>query len=213
MDPYIKSFIQANVPSTGVVIEAGTSDGTDTIEFLDIVRDGKVYAFEPIEYLYNQTLERIKSYTNIEYFKAALSTKDGKEIMHVSQNTSLNQPWGSSSFLEPKEHLRLWQDITFDEKLEVDSIRLDKFVVDKNIDVIDFMWLDLQGYEPVLLQYSPITLSKTRYLFTEVSLVETYKDVVLKSDFATFLKNSGFEVIWESVGAYDGDMLLKNINL
>ena len=211
MNPHIKNWLLQNVPSNGIIIEAGTSDGTDTVEFVEIVKDGMVYAFEPIESLYNITNEKIKNNSNIKYIKAALSTKDGKEQMHVSLNGG--QPWGSSSLLEPKEHLNVYQGITFDETVEVDAVNLDNFLQINNIELIDFMWLDLQGYEPILLQNSPITLSRTKYLYTEVALIETYKDTVTKSNFITYLKNNGFEPIWELDEAYEGNILLKNTKL
>jgi FkbM family methyltransferase len=211
MNEHIKNWLTENIPSTGTILEAGTSDGTDTVEFVEIVKDGTVYAFEPIESLYNITKEKIKHHSNIKYFNAALSTRDGKEQMHVSLNGG--QPWGSSSLLEPKEHLNVYQGITFDETVEVDAINLDKFLQDNNIDIIDFMWLDLQGYEPILLHSSPVTLSRTKYLYTEVALIETYKDTVIKSEFISYLKDNGFEPIWELDEAYEGNILLKNTNL
>lgn len=211
MSPFIKNWLLANIPTTGTIVEAGTSDGTDTIEFVEIVKNGMVYAFEPIEELYNITNEKIKNYKNIKYLQAALSTEDGVQRMHVSLNGG--QPWGSSSLLEPKEHLNVYQNITFNNTVSVNTVNFDKFIQDNNINIIDFMWLDLQGYEPILLQNSPVVLSRTKYLYTEVALIETYKDTLIKSAFVSQLKNSGFEPIWELDETFEGNILLKNKNL
>jgi FkbM family methyltransferase len=208
MNPYIKNWLLQNIPSTGTIIEAGTSDGTDTIEFVNIVKDGMVYAFEPIEELYNITKEKIKNYKNIKYIQAALSVNEGKKQMFVSLNG--DQVWGSSSLLEPKEHLNAYNTISFDNTIDVDTINLDKFILENKIDVIDFMWLDLQGYEPLLLKNSPITLKRTKYIYTEVALIETYKNVILKPEFISFFKENFFDVIFEQDEQYEGNILLKN---
>lgn len=208
MNPYIKNWLLENIPTNGTIIEAGTSDGTDTVEFVNIVKDGIVYAFEPIEELYNITNEKIKGYKNIKFLQAALSTEDSVQQMHVSRNNG--QPWGSSSLLEPKEHLNVYHNITFNNKIDVKTLSFDKFIKDNNINKIDFLWLDLQGYEPTLLKGSPVVLSRTKYLCTEVALIETYKDTLIKPAFVSQLKNSGFEPIWESDEAFEGNILLKN---
>jgi len=207
----IKDWIAKNIPSNGIIFEAGTSDGYDTCDLANVVKDGKLYAFEPIKALYDVTVGKIRNYTNIEYFNAALSTKDGKEIMHVSYVNG--EPYGSSSILEPKEHLIVWPTVQFNGTQEVDAINLDNFLLVKQINNIDFMWLDLQGYEPTLLKDSPITLSRTKYIYTEVSTTELYKDTILKNEFIDLLQKNNFEVIWDSTNDQPGvcgDILVRN---
>jgi hypothetical protein len=68
----------------------------------------------------------------------------------------------------------------------------------------------MQGAEPLVLRSSPIALSKTKYLYTEVSLIDTYENVEKYESFKLFLNESGFDIIGEELPWVDmGNILLK----
>jgi FkbM family methyltransferase len=208
----IKSWISNTIPSNASIIEAGTSEGEDTIFFSDLVSNGTVYAFEPIINLYNEAKEKTKGRKNVNLYNLALSNKTGTCTMYVSDVRG--KDWGSSSFLKPKEHLEIHPSVTFKTEQQVNSVNLDEFFSDKNITMIDLMWLDLQGAEPIVLRASPIILSKVKYLYTEVSLLETYEGVELYAKFKNFIESSGFEVVHEDLPFKDmGNVLFKNIHV
>lgn len=208
----IYEWISKVIPTNGTIVEAGTSEGNDTVFFSNHCIHGKVYAFEPVENLYLQALEKTKNRINIHLSNLALSDKSGTTTIFISDR--FGEAWGSSSLLEPKEHLVFHPQITFKNTSIVKTITLDAFFSDKNINVIDLMWLDLQGAEPSVLKASPKTLEKVRYLYTEVSFVEMYKDVMLYKDFKVFLNQQGFEVLFEDKPYPDmGNVLFKNIKM
>jgi hypothetical protein len=72
---------------------------------------------------------------------------------------------------------------------------LDDFMDFNGIQMIDLLWLDLQGMEPAVLRKSPSALKKIRLIHTEVSFVETYKGVVLFPEFNSFLISHGFKLL------------------
>lgn len=207
----IKDWIVNNIHDGSIIIEAGACEGLDTVFFSDVVKDnGMVYSFEPITDLYIQALNNARGRGNVELSNKALSDKNGKSKMYVSDR--FGQSWGSSSILKPKCHLSNHKDITFKKEIEIETINLDSWAVDKKIDIVDLMWLDLQGYESVVLQSSPLILSKTRYLYTEVSLCELYEDNMIYDKYKLFLEDNNFEVILEEIYWEDGgNVLFKNI--
>jgi FkbM family methyltransferase len=208
----IKNWVSERIPSNAIIIEAGAYNGDDTIFFSDLVIDGTIYAFEPVINLYNIAKEKTKDRKNVNLYNLALSDKTGTCSMYVSDLNG-NEA-ASSSFLKPKEHLEIHPHITFKKEQIVNSVNLDEFFYDKNITTIDLMWLDLQGVEPIVLRASPITLSKIRYLYTEVSLIETYEGVELYTEFKKFIESSGFEVIHEDLPFKDmGNVLFKKISI
>ena len=211
MDQYIKQWMHTHLNQDSIIVEAGTSDGTDTEIFSDFLTTGKLYAFEPIPELYNITKNKLLGRTNVILSNLALSDNTGVSIINVSDNRG--NAWGSSSLLKPKAHLEVYSDITFNSEIEVSTINLDEWYINEKLDIIDFMWLDLQGFEPIVLKHAPKILSKTRYIHTEVALIETYSGVVTRDKFTKFLNEAGFVEVWSNMEQYEGNILFKNINL
>lgn len=208
----IHNWIINNLPEKSIIIEAGACEGFDTLFFCNNFPFGQIYSFEPINSLYEQTRIRVSDKNNVNLYNLALSDKTGSKKMHVSDR--FGQIWGSSSLLNPKEHLKHNPDITFNTEIDVDMINLDDFILDKNLTKIDLMWLDMQGYEPVVLMSSPISLSMTKYLYTEVSVVENYDGMILYPEFKYFLELNGFEAIYEGLEWVDGgNVLFENKKL
>jgi FkbM family methyltransferase len=208
----IKKWILDNLGNDAIVLEAGTADGNDTKFFSDYLINGKVYGFEPIPNLYEQTSQKIRDRYNVEISNLALSDRTGKSKIYISDRFGSN--WGSSSLLKPKEHLDIHPELTFKEEIEIETTNLDEWFQKKDIEVIHLMWLDMQGYEPVVLMNSPIILSRTKYIYTEVSLIETYEGVMKYPEFKNFLSENNFEVVGEELVWIDmGNVLFKNKKL
>ena len=63
----------------------------------------------------------------------------------------------------------------------------------------------------MVLKSSLETLKKTKYIYTEVNLIEQYKNILLWNDFKKFLNENNFEVIHEGLYWADGgNVLLRN---
>jgi hypothetical protein len=57
----------------------------------------------------------------------------------------------------------------------------------------------MQGAEYRVLASSPEILKTVKVLFTEVSLIETYSEVLLYPEFKTWLEKQGFEMVLEDL--------------
>lgn len=205
----IKRWILDNLPTNPTIIEAGTADGTDTLFFSHYFPNGRIYGFEPIPNHYNDTLNRLQGRNNVFIYNLALSEDNEPKEIHVSDR--FGQDWGSSSLLKPKDHLTQHPEITFNKKITVQCTNLDIWLQDKFIDKIDLIWLDIQGYEPVVLGSSPITMSKSEYIYAEVSLIETYEGVQKYPEFKKFMEDNNYEVIHEELPWQDmGNVLFRN---
>ena len=78
--------------------------------------------------------------------------------------------------------------------------------------MVDFMWLDMQGSENEVIQSSKDIVSKTKYIYSEVSLMNMYEGVPLINEYKSNMKELGFEVIWEDLPWKDmGDILFENV--
>jgi len=207
----IKQWIQANIPNTASILEAGTADGTDTVFFSNHCHKGRVYGFEPDPNLYAESLRRTSGRTNVEIQNIALADKTGTANFFISDR--FGKDWCSSSLLKPKEHLDVHPQITFKTEITVPTINLDEWFLKKDpaIERIDLMWLDMQGAEPFVLRNAPMILKKTQYIYTEVSLIETYEGVEQYTVFKKFLQDSQFDIVREDLPWKDmGNVLFKN---
>ena len=202
----IHEWLESNLSSDCTILEAGVYDGSDTLRFARNFPDCKVYGFEPVESLFNRAIHKVKGYDRVVIEKKALDHESGHKEMHISYKKG--KVYGSSSLLEPKDHLRDHPKITFNNTETVETVSLDDWIRENGIDCIDLAWLDMQGYEPVLLQNSPLAVSKINFLYTEVSTVETYKSVMQYGDYKDFLLGNGFEVVHEGVYWKDGGNVL-----
>lgn len=209
---HIHRWIEQNIPRDGIIVEGGSWDGLDTWFFSQHLRYGNVYTFEPLPEFYYEVCERMKDYPNVEVSFYALAEKTGEHTLYISEKDG--KSWCSNSILKPKLHKEVHPTITFEKEMPVMGINLDDWIEIKKIEKIDFMWLDIQGAEPAVLRAAPKTLSITKYIYTEVSLVELYEGVLVYNDFKAFMESQGFEVIQEDLIEKDqGDVLFKNTRL
>ena len=204
----IQEWIVKNLYDDSVIIEAGAASGTDTLWFSQTFPKGRIFAFEPLTISFKKTIQRVANCDNVEVYNVALGPTESTEQLYVSSNRV------SSSLLKPTGHIQFHPRISFENKSTVRTINLDNFLKDQQVRQVDLMWLDMQGYEHTVLSQSPETLSKTRYLYSEVSLKEMYANSVLYNEFKSWLKERGFEVLHEFLYWEDmGNVLFYNENL
>jgi FkbM family methyltransferase len=196
MNTYIKKFLQEKL-TTPTIIEAGTASGYDTELLCEMFPKGIIYGFEPIPSLYELTKVKTNRFSNVHLVNKALSDKQQITSMFVADIN--NCVCESSSLLIPKDHLNRHPHVTFKQTINVETVALDEFVQTNKIDFIDLLWLDLQGLEPFVLKNNINSLQKTKYLFTEINLIEVYAGVMLWPEFESLLLQYGFETIWNDI--------------
>ncbi len=172
-------------------------------EYHDFVQYGikNMMMFEPLSNNFKVLSENIND-DNVILVNKALGNENKKITMFVeTANKSM-----SSSVLEPKLHLNQYPHIVFNDREEVDMVRLD----DLNYDMClyNFIYIDVQGYELEVFKGAVNTLKNIDYIISEINNVELYKGCVLLNDLTSFLSQHGFILIEEdSRGATWGDAL------
>ncbi|MDR0602904.1 MAG: FkbM family methyltransferase [Bacteroidales bacterium] len=182
-----------------ILLEAGAADGRDTERFARLYPRVTIYAFEPIDKNYKILQNRVNGLTNVKIFKLALSDSTGTAEMNVSQIVGQpDEAATSSSLLYPELHISKFTNIAFHEKETVKTITLDDWAEQNNIDHIDAMWLDMQGMEYNVLKASKI-INTVKVIYTEISLIELFKDSVLYTEYKSLLVSLGFRVVKEEI--------------
>ena len=79
------------------------------------------------------------------------------------------------------------------------------------IDLVDLLWLDLQGKEVDVLAGSASALQeKVRFLHLEISRIKFYDHMPTLVTVRRFLKANGFRCLIDRVGAISGNALYSN---
>ena len=154
---------------------------------------GVIHAFEPVPALYKKLLRLKMPYHNVTFYPVALGDRIGTATMYLSTHTAdPYENFASSSLLEPKEHLTYAPYILFNDTIQVPVTTLDAWAEKHGVDHVDFMWLDMQGYELPALMSGLKILATTRVIVLEVEFVEAYKGQYLFDDVKLFLEKHGF---------------------
>lgn len=161
-----------------IIFEIGAADGGDTQQFLNEFSDvsSRFFCFEPEPTNIVRFVDR-KFPNNVELFKGVVSNINGIITFNRSADQNFEDALRySGSIKKPKEHLKEWPHIVFKDQIEVNSITLDTFCKNKNINLIDFIWADVQGAEEdIILGGKEMFKDKVRFLYTEYSNIEYYE--------------------------------------
>jgi FkbM family methyltransferase len=198
------------------IFEIGVCEGEDTIRFRRRFPRSTIYAFEPLPKNIKRITKNLKSYDadRISLHQIALSNENGHSDFFVSSGHPDSQPktgWDfgnkSSSLLKPKEHLKTHKWMKFKDKISVKTRRLDSFCTDHAINKIDFIYMDVQGAELMVLEGAGNLIRKTGAIWLEVEAVELYAKQPLKDDVEAFMQKHGFKCIKDTVGEVAGDRM------
>ena len=183
------------LPTNPVIIEAGAYDGTDCVLMAKRWSQSTVHSFEPIPYLYANLANATKNHANIHTYQLAVGDSVGQATMYVSEYpNNPGVPSQSSSLLAPKDHL-IYSSVLFKQVITVPVTTFDAWAEQNNVDHVDLMWLDMQGYELNALMASPKILSTVRVILTEVEYVEAYANQYQFEEVKRWLEEQGFEMI------------------
>ena len=209
-------YFQSSDPIT--IFDVGSCEGLDSIKYARYFPQSKIHAFEPIK----SNCEKIESnltefnIANVQIHNVALSNKPGNvELFKSSTSEESPDPtWTlgnkSSSILEPKEHLAIYDSLKFEETEKVETQTMESFCQDRGIPSIELLHLDVQGAELMVLEGAGDFLRNIRLIWMEVAYMELYSNQPLRNDVIKFLKESGFILIMEDDRFYNGDHLYIN---
>lgn len=190
-----KVILKKYLPANPIIIDCGAHDGSDSVELARLFKKANIHSFEPVDILFKKLRAHTGSFQNIHTYQLALSNINGWSEFHVSEGASD----GSSSLLQPLEHLKDHPDTKFNTTIKVKTNTLDDWAAENNVSHVDLLWLDMQGFEFNMLKASSSILPTVKVINTEVSTRETYKAVTLYAEFRSFLEQQGFKVVIEAI--------------
>lgn len=193
-----------------VVVEIGVGRGEDTERMVDwIIGQRKKYqyfAFEPEQKNIPHIIEKVGA--KVVLISEAIGNRDGWTPFTSSGSWPL-----SGSVKEPKEHKKSYPWIPWQTPVPVPMMRLDTFIRLYAVKKIDFLWLDVQGAEDLVIAGGQEALKLTHWVYTEIYETEEYEGQIGLAEVLRRLPGR-----WEKVKQWPGDIpgnsdvLLKNLD-
>jgi FkbM family methyltransferase len=197
----IRAWVESRFQDSGpkLFLELGAHRGADTA-WLAGVPDVTLHAFEP------DPRNVQPRGTNATVHRAAVCDRDGRGQLILSR-----EGWGrewtySSSLRRPKNHLQRFP-VTFGDAVEVELVALDTFYREHGLELVDFVWADVQGAEADVVRGGLAALRNTRYLYTEYSDDELYEGQATLAEILALLPDFRVLELWPE------DVLLENRRL
>lgn len=187
-----------------VVIEIGAADGGDTARLLEPLvncgREWRLLAFECEKK--NFPKFRARNLDGVEFFEMAVGDKCGPHRFVGSG------AWPySGSLKEPQNHRISHAWINFEEPIEVPCVTLDSVWDSCRLDHMDFIWMDVQGAEDLVIAGGQKALARTRWIWAEVYEGPEYEGPIGREEFKRRLPGK-----WEIADIKDSDVLFHNLD-
>src|SRR6185312_2168724 len=208
--------ILLNKNSAVTIFEIGACEGEDSIRYARLFKNSTIYTFEPLPQNVAMIEKNILKYDvkNISVVNKALSISNGTAEFYVSAGRPDNAPesdWDygnkSSSLLPPDKHKELAPFIEFKNKVGVETITLKSFCDDNNIRMIDYIHMDVQGAELMVLKGAGDFINSIKIIWLEVSKIHLYKDQPLVDEVYKFMTDNNFVLAKDCIGDVQGDQL------
>ena len=201
-----------------VIFDIGACEGEDTIRYSKLFHNSTIYAFEPLPNNFKRASDNLLKYgiNNASIHRIALCDRNGSSKFYVSSGRphgiECDTQWDfgnkSSSLLSPTKAMKesfSW--LNFGEEIEVPTQTLESFCSNSAISQIDFIHLDVQGAELMVLKGAGELLKSTKCIWLEVENSELYSRQPLKDDVEAFMVKNKFKKIKDFVGDISGDQL------
>ena len=211
----IKHLIQENKP---IIFDVGANNGTSAIEFKGWWPSAKIHCFEPQEECWKDldNLEKKYNDKSIILNKVAVGNKPTNAAIFYSHDITTGQSGFNKINAKSTDSIYLnklkgKKDITavqnYNDSLNherlVDIIRPDDYMGQNNINKVDILKIDTQGYEPEVLDGFGERLSDIDVVITELMFYDYYERSLSFTDIEKYLLPAGFQL-------YDISHISKN---
>ena len=197
--------------------DIGACEGLSSVRYQTIFPKSSIYAFEPVPKNFELVKSNQEKYNlkNFHPFELGLSNKKGEATFYVSSGKPENKDtpddnsvdFGnkSSSLYEPDKTKEVHPWLKFKETITIKTDTLDSFCTEKKVDEIDFIHMDVQGAELIVLEGGKKILANIKSIWLEVEKISLYKNQALKSDIEKFMIKNDFICIINKVNYVAGD--------
>lgn len=210
----IKRFVdKINQISPGLkpnyILDIGSRDLDQSLEFMSVFPDTKIIAFEPNPVQFNYCNGRKQGL--VEVHELAISQNESDLDFYVPLGNV-----GAASLLQPIDIPFATNNLV--QKIKVKTKRLDSFLEERQFPAgPDIVWMDVQGCEVDAFKSFGKYLADVKFIHCEASELPYYVGHHLKPELLNFFEANGFTAVdfyGSEIHPYrEGDLILVNKSL
>jgi len=192
----IQDSVASNCPT---IFDVGAHHGESISYLKELFPDSQIYSFEPDPDSFRILVENQGNKAKV--FNLAISDGDGSasfyrnDISHTNSIYKVNLE--SNDSIRANEEREIDRSTYPDEinsEISVETITLDKFVRDYNVDCIDLLKIDVQGAEESVLKGGRGVLDRVGSIILEISFFDFYEKSTSFLDVEKILVPAGFKL-------------------
>jgi FkbM family methyltransferase len=182
------------IPYNPIIFEIGAYEGSHTLSLSGAFPYGKIYAFEPNPRAFNILAYNTKACPNVVPVNLALNSNNGMAKLYLCHGIYFENP-------ELEEYSSLLEGYKTPNNpfkgpvIDVSCVVLDDWCKENQIDHIDFLRLDTEGFELQILKSSPKILKTVHVIVAKTNLHSFRKSSTKYEDLKKFLESSGFVML------------------
>ncbi len=203
------------------IFDIGSCEGESSIRYSRLFPNAKIWAFEPIPDNYKIICSNISEYNanKVNAFELCLSNQTGEAEFHVSsgkpdefKDKNIDWEFGnkSSSLLPPEKTLETFKWLEFKKAIKVQTTRLDTFMEEQQIPSIEFVHMDVQGAELMVLDGAGKRFNDLKSIWLEVEAIPLYKGQPIRKDVEAYFRAKGYVKVIDTVDKVAGDQFWCN---
>ncbi len=159
-EPYESEIFRQSVKEGMIVVDIGANIGYYTVIAAKLTGEsGSVIAFEPAPENYSVLQQTIKAnnFKNVSAHQLAVADRRGELSLNLYESNK-----GKHSLVKDSSTAK-----GFSSSVRVQTVSLDEFLREHNIDHVDLIKMDIEGAESIALLGMMETLEKAKFLFLE----------------------------------------------
>ena len=159
-----------------IIFDIGANDGESIERFKKIFSKFKIYSFEPDDNAFQRLKKNYHNKENIEIFDFGISNRDGNQKFysydHDKISSLMRLDADSKLFKSRKIAKNSGED--FEKSKDIKIVKLDSFVKDKDIPRINILKIDVQGYEPEVIEGAKYLIDNNKIDIIEMEIILGY---------------------------------------
>jgi len=183
--PYydMAKFIKIDKP---MIFDIGANIGQTIENFRNVFPKAHINSFEPSPATFELLKNNVSKMENVKIWNYGIGANNGLMTLFENSHSTM------SSFLKLGESG--WGKVI--RKTNIQVISIDQFCIDQNIDKIDIIKSDTQGFELEIFKGAEKMMKENKIgvLYFEVTFSEMYDDLPKLGDIYNFLNERGFSL-------------------
>lgn len=189
------------LPENPIVFEVGAKDGEESVKFAKMWPRGTILSFEANKNQFVKYLTKSEYFSNMQGYNLAVNTYNGFATFHLCWGSNGDDPIfeGASSLLEPfGPYINDYKG----PKITVPCVIFQDWCRNHAVQAIDFIWLDIEGFELQLLKSSPEIFKTVKVIYTETNFAKFRDGTTQFVDLKNYLESVGYQLVahWYNEG-------------